>query len=202
MDITAQRPSGQVMERFRDDPIVVTMGSLAERLAQIERDVRLMRSELEVFLSAQTESQAWTRLAESTFAKDWNNELDAAYDNWGLTYQPGGKTVETGNNYPALNRQTIQEPLRKGKSDMTSKEDLLPEIKEMIVERLFLNVSPEDIGDTELIMEAYGIDSVQLFEIVVGLEEEYGVVVEDEEFSLELFETVDKIAEFAASKME
>ena len=84
---------------------------------------------------------------------------------------------------------------------MTSKEDLLPEIKEMIVERLFLNVSPEDIGDTEPIMEAYGIDSVQLFEIVVGLEEEYGVVVEDEEFSLELFETVDKIAEFAASKM-
>jgi acyl carrier protein len=84
---------------------------------------------------------------------------------------------------------------------MARKEDLIPEIKAMIVERLFLNVSPEDIGDHEPLMETYHIDSVQLFEIVVGLEEEYGVVVEDEEFSLELFETVDKIAEFAASKL-
>lgn len=84
---------------------------------------------------------------------------------------------------------------------MANKEDLIPQIKEMIVERLFLNVSPEEIDDHEPLMETYHIDSVQLFEIVVGLEEECGVVVEDEEFSLELFETVDKIAEFAASKL-
>ena len=83
---------------------------------------------------------------------------------------------------------------------MAHPDDLIPAIKTMIVERLFLNVAPEDIADTEPIMETYGIDSVQLFEIVVGLEEEFGVVVEDEEFSLELFETVGKIAAFAAGK--
>jgi len=80
-------------------------------------------------------------------------------------------------------------------------EQLKTELKEMIVERLFLNVEPEDIGDRDLLMEKYDIDSVKLFEIVVGLEELYGVSVEDEEFDLELFATVDSMAEFAGKKL-
>ena len=75
-----------------------------------------------------------------------------------------------------------------------------PRIKKMIVERLFLNVAPEDIKDDEPLMETYGIDSVLLFELVVGLEDEFGVSMDDANFSPELFQTVNSIAEFVESK--
>ncbi len=66
--------------------MTVTIESLAKRLTQVEREVSEMRRELEAFLAAQAENRAWARLSESTFAKDWDNELDAVYDNWRELY--------------------------------------------------------------------------------------------------------------------
>jgi acyl carrier protein len=49
-------------------------------------------------------------------------------------------------------------------------------------------------------METYGIDSVALFELVVGLEDEFGVVMDDVDFQIDTFHTVNSIAEFVQSK--
>jgi len=78
--------------------------------------------------------------------------------------------------------------------------ELKQQIKEMIVERLFLDVDPAAIGDDESLMESYEIDSVNLFEIVVGMEEQFGISFEDEDFSVDLFATVDSLAEFVERK--
>lgn len=83
---------------------------------------------------------------------------------------------------------------------MSENSDLKTGLKEMIVERLFLKVSPEEIADEAPLMETYGIDSVALFELVVGLEEVYEITLEDEEFSLDLFHSVNSIAEFIEKK--
>jgi len=74
-------------------------------------------------------------------------------------------------------------------------------IKAMIVERLFLPVSPADIADDDPLMEKYEIDSVRLFEIVIGIEEIFGITFEDEEFSLEAFETVAAISNVVRNKL-
>ncbi len=73
-------------------------------------------------------------------------------------------------------------------------------IKEMLVERLFLQVKPEDIGDTAPLMETLGIDSIQIFEIVVGLEETYGLSFKDDEFNVEVFRSVKSIADYVRAK--
>ena len=83
---------------------------------------------------------------------------------------------------------------------MSQDRNLEQELKQLIVERLFLKVTPDDIGDEDPLMDTYGIDSVQLFEIVVGLEEVYGVTLEDEEFDLALFANVKSIADFVRQK--
>ncbi|MFW5868669.1 MAG: acyl carrier protein [Armatimonadota bacterium] len=70
----------------------------------------------------------------------------------------------------------------------------------MIVERLFLDADPDAIKDDENLMENYEIDSVNLFEIVVGLEEEFGISFEDEDFSVDLFATVNNLAEYVEKK--
>ena len=74
------------------------------------------------------------------------------------------------------------------------------EIKNLLVERLFLRVRPEDIPDDAPLLETLGIDSVALFELVVGLEDVYGIVFEEEEFKLSLFKDVNSIAEFVEGK--
>lgn len=79
-------------------------------------------------------------------------------------------------------------------------DQLKSQIKKMIVERLFLNVTPEKIADDAPLMETYDIDSVALFELVVGLEDEFGVVMDDVDFQIDTFRTVNSIAEFVQSK--
>ncbi|HEX8237370.1 MAG TPA: acyl carrier protein [Abditibacteriaceae bacterium] len=80
--------------------------------------------------------------------------------------------------------------------------DLKLKIKKMIVERLFLDVEAQDIGDDAPLMETYGIDSVALFELVVGLEDEFGVVMEDVDFQIDTFKSVNSIAAFVQEKVE
>lgn len=77
---------------------------------------------------------------------------------------------------------------------------LRADIKQMIVDRLFLDrkgITADAIADDADLMEAYGIDSVELFEIVVGMDEEYNVVLPEDEFSIERFQTVDRLVELA-----
>ncbi len=77
---------------------------------------------------------------------------------------------------------------------------LKQQLKEMIVERLFLDVDPAQIGDDENLMESYEIDSVNLFEIVVGMEEQFEISFEDDDFSVDLFATVSSLADFVEHK--
>ncbi|HUT33692.1 MAG TPA: acyl carrier protein [Planctomycetota bacterium] len=73
-------------------------------------------------------------------------------------------------------------------------------LKAMIVERLFLKVSPAEIADDDVLMEKFEIDSVRLFEIVIGIEEVFGLSLEDDEFSIERFESVQAIAALVREK--
>lgn len=74
------------------------------------------------------------------------------------------------------------------------------DIKQMIVDQLFLPIAPEEIEDSAPLMETYGVDSVALFSLIVGLEAVYGITIEDTEFRLSLFKDVESIANFVESK--
>lgn len=84
---------------------------------------------------------------------------------------------------------------------MNTTSSLLPKIKGMLVERLFLNVTPGDMPDDVNIMDEYGVDSVALLELVVALEDEFGVVVEDGDFDIANFSTPLALATFAADRI-
>lgn len=81
------------------------------------------------------------------------------------------------------------------------REALKTRLKELIVERLFLNVKPQEIPDDVPLTDEYKVDSVAIFELVVGLEEEFGFTIAEEEFSLDLFETVNSLADFVERKL-
>ena len=83
-------------------------------------------------------------------------------------------------------------------ADETRIED---QLKQMIIERLFLSVEPGEIADDDMLMEKFEIDSVRLFEIVIGLEEIFDISLEDDEFSIERFESVKAIADLVRDKI-
>ncbi len=81
------------------------------------------------------------------------------------------------------------------------KDELVPRIRSMIVERLFLNIAPEDMDPGASLLETYGVDSVSLLELVVGIEETFGIPMAEEDFDITHFETVNSIANFVAERI-
>lgn len=70
-------------------------------------------------------------------------------------------------------------------------------LKTMIVERLKLQIKPEDVDDdAPLFGEGLGLDSIDALELVVGLEQEFGVQVPDEAVGREAFGSINTLAEF------
>ncbi|MDP6523653.1 MAG: acyl carrier protein [Kiritimatiellia bacterium] len=84
---------------------------------------------------------------------------------------------------------------------MMSEESIESRLKKMIVERLFMKISPDEIEDEKSLINVYGVDSVSLLELVVGIEEEFGIEVEDEDFDVRSFETVAALSAFVQRKM-
>ena len=83
---------------------------------------------------------------------------------------------------------------------MSEDQDILSKIKAMLVERLMLDIQSEEISDDENLANAYDLDSIRLFELVIGTEEEFGISFEDDEFSVEKFSTVNSIASVIREK--
>ena len=79
-------------------------------------------------------------------------------------------------------------------------DDLKARVKQMIVERLFLDVSAGEIGDATPLMEAYGVDSVALFELALGLEDEFDIAMDEVDFDISTFHTVNSIAAFVQER--
>ena len=79
-------------------------------------------------------------------------------------------------------------------------DDFKQRIKSMMVERLFMAIEPEQIADDKSLVSDYGVDSLNLLELVVGVEEEFGVRIGDTEFRVSNFETVNALADFIRQK--
>jgi acyl carrier protein len=79
-------------------------------------------------------------------------------------------------------------------------DDTESRLKAMIVERLFMRIAPEELESDKSLVDDYDVDSVSLLELVVGLEEEFGIVVADDDFSVQHFESVARLAAFVRSK--
>ncbi len=84
---------------------------------------------------------------------------------------------------------------------MTEDSALKERIKRTIVERLKLDVEPTEIGDsTPLFGDGLGLDSIDALELVLGIEQEFGVKVEDEEVGAKALASVDTLAAFVTAK--
>jgi acyl carrier protein len=75
------------------------------------------------------------------------------------------------------------------------------QVKTMIVERLRLKVSPDAIDDAApLFRDGLGLDSIDALELVVAVEEEFGVVIESEREARRVLASVAALTQFLIEK--
>ena len=80
--------------------------------------------------------------------------------------------------------------------------ELRQRIKEVIVERLKLEVRPEEIQDQDpLFGDGLGLDSIDALELVLGIEQAFGVKIEDEEVGVQALASVETLAQFILAKL-
>ena len=75
--------------------------------------------------------------------------------------------------------------------------DVERRLKKVLVSRMAQHLNPDDIqSDTPLMKKGLALDSVALLEFVVGIEEEFGIFLDDNALSAEHFQTLDTVARF------
>ena len=76
-------------------------------------------------------------------------------------------------------------------------------VKQVIIRTLSLEVDAEEIDDEdELFGGGLGINSMATIEIIVGLEEEFGIEVPDEDLRVELFDSVQTMADYVRAVLQ
>ncbi len=86
---------------------------------------------------------------------------------------------------------------------MFEENEIRERLKKMIVRRLELKISPDDIKDeAPLFNEGLGLDSVEALEIVVGIEEEFGTVIDETEDVKEKFFSINTLSVYIRELLE
>ena len=77
-------------------------------------------------------------------------------------------------------------------------DELTAQIKDKLIEILNLtDVSPEDIDENaQLVGGELGIDSIDVLEMVVMVEKDYGVVINNKEIGEKVFSTLKNLVDF------
>lgn len=93
-----------------------------------------------------------------------------------------------------MKKEEIKERIEKRK-------DILERLKKILIERLSLPLEPDEIAeDSTLFGLGLGLDSVDALEIVVGIEQEFGVSITDED--MQAFRSINTIVDFILKKLE
>ena len=77
-------------------------------------------------------------------------------------------------------------------------QQLRDELKALLVKKLRLRgVSPESIHDQDPLLKGpLGLDSIDVLELALAIEQVYGVKITDEQLGQEAFQTIAALAEF------
>ena len=70
------------------------------------------------------------------------------------------------------------------------------DIKQLIVENLMLQITPEEIGDHQAFFgpESLGLDSVDALQLVVALDKKFGLKIQDPEEARQILQNVNTVA--------
>lgn len=80
--------------------------------------------------------------------------------------------------------------------------DTLTSVRDVLIETLELQQKPEDLKpDTALFGSLPELDSFGVVALVAAIEEKFDIIIDDDEFGADLFETLGVLTDFVATKL-
>jgi len=79
---------------------------------------------------------------------------------------------------------------------------LRAELRAYLVRSYFRGSAPEEVGDDHPLLGEEGVDSMGILELIVHLEETYGIRIAEEEVTPENFGDIGRAIEFVTAKVE
>ena len=80
--------------------------------------------------------------------------------------------------------------------------DVVADVRGYIVERFLFGQGGESLQNTESFLESGIVDSTGVLEIVMFLEQRFGIKVKDEELIPDNLDSIEKVAAFVARKLQ
>lgn len=77
-----------------------------------------------------------------------------------------------------------------------SREEIKEQLKELMVKTWELPLKPENLLDDENNLEKYGINSIDVLELLVMIEDEFSIEIDDSDISAELVESIINMTEY------
>lgn len=78
--------------------------------------------------------------------------------------------------------------------------EIKDKLRRIIVQALRLNRDPETIPDNDLTSEL-GLDSINSLEVLIWVENEFGIQIDDEDLSVALINSLDVLAAYVEKKV-
>jgi acyl carrier protein len=79
--------------------------------------------------------------------------------------------------------------------------DIEERVKRLIIRELELPVEPREISSDSLLFEGIGLDSVATLELIVAIEEEFDIIMADEDITLEVLDSVRSLSDYIKTKI-
>ena len=86
------------------------------------------------------------------------------------------------------------------------RQEVADKLRKMIVERLNLDINPQEIGDDDPLFAStedggLALDSVEALEIVVGIEDVFGIRLGDEQGIEQRFYSINTLTDYVSEKL-
>ena len=74
-------------------------------------------------------------------------------------------------------------------------------IKTLLTREAMVKGDADAIKDDASLIDDLALDSIQIVEMIGAIEDEFGIVMDDDELSLEMFDSVRSLSEFVKQKL-
>jgi len=80
-------------------------------------------------------------------------------------------------------------------------EDIKHRIAEVMIRDLELTLNPDEIYNTGRMDDLFGMDSIAVTELIIGIEKEFNITIPAEDLSVEIFQDLETLTEYMKKRL-
>ena len=80
-------------------------------------------------------------------------------------------------------------------------EDVKDRIVEVMIRELELTLNPDEVHGSSRLDDLFGMDSIAVTELIIGIEKEFNITIPAEDLSVEIFQDLESLTEYMEKRL-